>query len=402
MWEKVRLSELIEKPKSGEWGIEGEKIKVIRTTNFTNEGSIDFTNVVYRDISDEKIAEKKLYKGDIIIEKSGGSPSQPVGRVVFFNEEEDYLYNNFTSLLRPKKKRTVEKYIFWFLFYYYKSNKVLKFQNKTTGIINLKLNDYVDSINVPLPPLVIQQQIVAILDKADRLRQLDKAIEEKYDALAKSIFIDMFGDPVKNEKGWEVKKLKEITSYINSGNTPKGGRAVYVDNGIAFFRSQNVWKNKLVIEDIAYIDLDTHNKMKKSQLKNKDILMTKTGRINTENSSLGRAAIFYGEDNSANLNGHVYLIRIDNFNVVNEFILFILTTIEYRDYIRGVCVGGIDKRQLNKEHIEDFPIIIPPIALQNEFVQKIALINQMKEQEMKGEELFQALLQKAFKGELVS
>lgn len=177
----------------------------------------------------------------------------------------------------------------------------------------------------------------------------------------------MFGDPVANNKGWEVKKLKEISVQINSGNTPKGGSENYVNEGIIFFRSQNVWKNHLEMEDITYIDEVTHNKMYRSSLKYGDILMTKTGRINTENSSLGRAALYLGEDNKANVNGHVYFIRLKS-EVNNKFVLRILTSPEYRDLIRSVCVGGIDKRQLNKEHIESFPIITPPSYMVNEYV----------------------------------
>ncbi|PBH55551.1 restriction endonuclease subunit S [Clostridioides difficile] len=213
----------------------------------------------------------------------------------------------------------------------------------------------------------------------------------------------MFGNPVNNPRGWEVKRLNDISTEILSGTTPKGGSQVYIEKGIIFLRSQNVWKNKLVLDDVAYIDEETHNSMKKSSLKNRDILITKTGRINTENSSLGRAAMFLGEDDSANINGHVYLIRLKK-NIINEFVLFILTIDVYREYIRSVCVGGIDKRQINKEHLEEFPIILPPVELQNEFVGFIKEVDKLKlkiEDSLKQlEDNFNSLMQKAFKGEL--
>lgn len=257
---------------------------------------------------------------------------------------------------------------------------------------------------IPLPPLPIQEKIAAILDKADELRLKDQELQDKYDELAQAIFIDMFGDPVRNEKGWEVKRLEDLTSKIHSGNTPKGGSAVYTKTGIQFYRSQNVWKNRLDLDDIAFIDEATHLNMRNSSLMFRDILITKTGRINTENSSLGRAAMFLGADNTANINGHVYLIRINSSDINHSFVLYILTSIQYRDYIRKVCVGGIDKRQLNKEHIESFPIITPPLHLQEEFAKKIELINNLKAKANteRSEELFQSLLQRAFKGELVS
>ena len=117
---------------------------------------------------------------------------------------------------------------------------------------------------------------------------------------------------------------------------------------------------------MAYIDEATHRSMKKSSLRYKDILITKTGRINTENSSLGRAALFLGKDDSANINGHVYLVRLKN-TAIPEYIVTILTGEAYRKYIRKVCVGGIDKRQINVEQVEDFPIILPPIEMQKSF-----------------------------------
>ena len=236
---------------------------------------------------------------------------------------------------------------------------------------------YFDDIQIPVPSVDIQEKIANILDQAQELINKRKKQIQELDELVKSRFIEMFGDPINNPKEWEVKKLKNISTKILSGNTPKGGSEVYVDEGIMFFRSQNVWKNKLVLDDIAYIDKETHNKMLKSSLKNRDILMTKTGRINTENSSLGRAAMFLGEDDSANINGHVYLIRLQKGEII-EFVLFILTTNEYRDYIRSVCVGGIDKRQINKEHLEEFPIIYPPIELQNQFATFVNQVNKLK------------------------
>ena len=262
---------------------------------------------------------------------------------------------------------------------------------------------YLKQIVIPVPELDIQMKIVKCLDKANELIDKRKKQIDILDELVKSKFIEMFGDPINNPMGWQVKKLKDISTKILSGNTPKGGSEVYVDSGIMFFRSQNVWKNKLVLDDIAYIDEDTHNKMLKSSLKHRDILMTKTGRINTENSSLGRAAMYLGEDDKANINGHVYLIRLKE-EILNEFILFILTSKEYRGYIRSVCVGGIDKRQLNKEHIEDFPIIFPPIEQQKEFVTYVKQVDKLKFQMEKSlEELqynFNSLMQRAFNGEL--
>lgn len=180
-----------------------------------------------------------------------------------------------------------------------------------------------------------------------------------------------------NSRGWNTLPLKELSTLITNGTTPKGGQAVYVDSGLMFFRSQNVWRNHIIYDDIVYLDESTNASMKGSMLKHNDILITKTGRINTENSSLGRSALFTGEDDTANINGHVYLVRLDG-SIEPRFVLSILLTDSYRDLIRKVCVGAIDKRQLNLTHIQQFPIILPPLELQRKYVRSIEAIERQK------------------------
>lgn len=396
MWEKVKLGEVCFI--IGGYAFKSDQyinnaVPLIRISNI-NE------NQIYLDYEcsikdNNKYNQYEILNGDILIALSGAT----TGKFGIFNSHDKAYLNQRVGLIR-KTERSCQKFIFYYL-------NIIKDEilRKAGGAAQPNISTTeLGNFEIPLPPIQTQERIAEILDKADELRRKDKDLQEKYDQLAQAIFIDMFGDPVKNNKGWEVKKLDDFCSKILSGNTPKGGSEVYVKSGISFFRSQNVWKNKLELSDIAYIDEATHQKMKNSSLKDKDILITKTGRINTENSSLGRAALYRGKNDSANINGHVYLIRINSSEILPEFVVFILTTIQYRDHIRSVCVGGIDKRQLNKEHIQDFPIILPPIHLQEEFVKKIELINELKAKvnAEKSEELFQSLLQKAFKGELVS
>ena len=260
-----------------------------------------------------------------------------------------------------------------------------------------------EKITIPLPPLEEQKRIAAILDKADALRRKREKASALTDDLLRSVFLDMFSDPVANPKGWRVERLNNLSTKIRSGSTPVGGSKVYVEKGVVFLRSQNVWRKKLELDDVVYIDEATHRKMNNTSLKNGDILITKTGRINTENSSLGRAAFFLGEDGSANINGHVYLVR-PKPEVLNEFVLYIITTKEYRDYIRSVCVGGIDKRQINKEHLEQFPIIYPPIEDQQKFIERLQVIEKQKlalnKQFRLANNMFSSLFQRAFRSEL--
>jgi len=397
-WDMVRLGDVCEilngfAFKSNNYVDSG--YRVIRITNVQKGVIVDDDPKYYT--ASQTLDKYKLHDKDLLISLTGN-----VGRVGLIREDLLPAYlNQRVACLREKNPALSKEFLFSFLNFdnferaAISSSKGLAQKNMSTEW----LKDY----EIPLPPLEAQQQIADALDRASALIEKRKTQIEKLDLLVRSQFIEMFGDPVTNPKGWPVRKLKEIALAIQSGNTPKGGKQVYVDSGIMFFRSQNVWRNKIELSDIAYIEEKTHKKMSQTRLKNKDILITKTGRFNTENSSLGRAALFLGDDDSANINGHVYLVRLDE-NSAHEFILYILITDEYRDYIRKVCVGGIDKRQINKEHIEEFPIIMPPTELQCQFsdfflqvqTQKYLLQKSLQKLEIN----YKSLMQKCFNGEI--
>ena len=153
------LTNFIEVSFPGEWGQEdkdGSGVKVIRTTNFTNNGKLDLSDVVTRDIDSAKVEKKKLSKGDIILERSGGTNENPVGRVVYFEEDGEYLFNNFTQLLRCKEGVN-SLFIFYSLFNYYQMNKnvIRSMGNKTTGIQNLKMDRY---WQIPIADVSIERQ----------------------------------------------------------------------------------------------------------------------------------------------------------------------------------------------------------------------------------------------------
>ena len=165
------LSDFIEVSFPGEWGQEdkdGNGVKVIRTTNFTNTGKLNLADVVTRDIDPNKVEKKKLKKGDIILERSGGTNDNPVGRVVYFNEDGLYLFNNFTQLLRCKEEVN-SLFIFYFLFNYYQMNKriIRSMGNKTTGIQNLKMDQY---WQIPIADVSVERQneFEAIYNQADK------------------------------------------------------------------------------------------------------------------------------------------------------------------------------------------------------------------------------------------
>lgn len=184
------LAQLISKSFPGEWGLEdktGNGIKVIRTTNITNDGTLDLTETVTRNISDTKLQKKLLKKGDILLERSGGTKDNPVGRVAYFNENDAYVANNFTQTLRSIGD--IESYyLFHFLFYYYKMNKmkIRSMGNQTTGIQNLNMDDYMQIV-IPVPPREHQELFISIAKQAEKSKSELRQTIEKIDRVMKSL-----------------------------------------------------------------------------------------------------------------------------------------------------------------------------------------------------------------------
>ena len=185
-----KLEDLVSDTFPGEWGsepISENAIKVIRTTNFTNEGYLDLTDVVTRDIEPKKVVRKKLKQGDTILERSGGTKDNPVGRVVFFDEIGDYLPNNFTQVLRPKESVN-PVYLFYALYNSYNLNKAAMraMASQTTGIQNLSMSDFMAKFIV-LPSRNEQNKFEQIYRQADKSKFELKQCIENIDKVIKSL-----------------------------------------------------------------------------------------------------------------------------------------------------------------------------------------------------------------------
>ena len=154
----------------GEWGVEdtdGNGVRVIRTTNFTNTGKLNLADVVRRNIEEKKVSRKRILKYDTILERSGGTNDNPVGRVVLFEEDGLFLCNNFTQVLRFKD--IDPRFAFYALFYFYQTNRtaIRSMGSKTTGIQTLNLSKYLE-IGIPNATTEQQNAFIQIAEQADK------------------------------------------------------------------------------------------------------------------------------------------------------------------------------------------------------------------------------------------
>ena len=173
------------------------KVGVIRNTNFTKEGTLDDSDIAYLDVEAKKLEKRRLQFGDIILEKSGGGPKQPVGRVALFDKQEgDFSFSNFTAALRVLDPDELDfRFVHRFLHWTYLSGVTKGMQSNSTGIRNLDGDAY-KAIDISFPPLAEQQRIVAQLDalsqETQRLARLYERKHAALEALKKSLLHQAF------------------------------------------------------------------------------------------------------------------------------------------------------------------------------------------------------------------
>ena len=248
-------------------------------------------------------------------------------------------------------------------------------------------------IQIDLPPLATQQKIAAILDQAEAIILNNRAIVKKYDALTQSLFLDMFGDPVKNEKGWEVKNLGKILKFLTSGS--RGWAKYYSNAGDIFLRIQNIGYNKLRLDDLTFINTPNTAEAKRTKVEPGDIVISIT-------ADLGRTAVIPSDFPTAFINQHLAILRFSEES--NPFyISAFIASKGGQTLFNKLDKGGV-KSGLNFTDLKSYKLLLPPLELQNQFAERVAVIEAQKQQAQlelaKSEELFNSLLQRAFNGEL--
>src|SRR5690606_5039171 len=325
-----------------------------------------------------KSVNEFLFEGESLIFGTGGQAS-----IHFCSEKFAVSTDCFvTQIKNPEEWST--KFIYHFL-----SGNIHLLENgfKGAGLKHIS-KEYLKSISIPKPSLSIQKTIAAKLDKAQEIIVYNQQLLEKYDQLTQALFIDMFGDPVKNEKGWEKVKLGSL-SNISSGSTPSRTNERFFKGNIPWVKTGEV-KGKVII--------DTEEKISEEALKNSSCRIYPEGSIIIamygQGKTRGQIGLLGIEATTNQACAVIQPSKKMNFNY-----LFNLLFMSYED-LRGLGRGG-NQPNLNAGLIKNYEVLNPPIHLQNQFaerIEKIEIQKQMAQESLaKSEQLFQSLLKESFR-----
>ena len=254
-----------------------------------------------------------------------------------------------------------------FLYYYLKN---YRWEGSNKAVMGITLNKAtISKHKIAIPPKLTQLSIVSELDKLNELIQIKKEQLKDYDALAQSIFYEMFGDPVENEKGWEVKKLMEICDVRDgTHDSPK-----YVESSnYMLITSKNIVNRAISFDDVNYITEEDYNNInKRSKVDDGDIIMPMIGTI-------GNPVIVYLDNLHKFSIKNVALIKFfHNTSILNRYLLELMISDSFRKYLLSLNKGGTQKF-VALGTIRRMDIILPPLSLQQSFAHKIEQIERQK------------------------
>jgi type I restriction enzyme S subunit len=398
-WTYKKLGEVCESL-NGLW--KGKKppymnVGVIRNANFTKDFTLNFDNIEYLDVEEKQYSKRKLRAGDIIVEKSGGSDKQPVGRAVLFDKSEgEYSFSNFTSVLRIKDQNEIySAFLYKYLLYVYLGGATKKMQKATTGIHNLEFQQYLN-IDVPCIEMGVQQRIVERLDAAFENIEKLKANAEKQLAEAQTLFQKSLAKAMKPKEGWEERLLSEIVHpncSLSYGIVQPGD---HVENGIPVVRPVD-FNNQLYVkmDGLKRTKPEISDAYQRTILKGGEILLCVRG-------TTGTMGIASDELIGCNVTRGIVPIYFD-VDVCTKFVYYELLSPSLQDEIAHKTTGAALK-QINIKDLRNLHMSIPPLAEQQRIVERLDALSEniRKYEEIQRQiisecdALKQALLRKVF------
>ena len=325
---------------------------------------------------------KVAQPNDILI-----SVRAPIGALNFAKEE--CCIGRGLAALTPDRSKVSLEFIYWVLKW-----KKAELNSKGTGSTFKAISRKVlEETLVPAIDFEKQYEYAEILGKTYSIIKKYKKELNCLDGLIKARFVEMFGDPVTNEKGWNQKQLGEITTKLGSGATPKGGKEAYQEDGITLIRSMNVHNGLFEYKELAHISEEQATKLDNVTIEENDVLLNITG------ASVARSCVVPSKILPARVNQHVCIIRC-NQCIVPEFLNKLLIDDNYQRLLWSIARGGATREAITKQQVESLQIIVPPIELQNQFADfvnqvdksKVAVQKALDETQM----LFDSLMQEYF------
>jgi len=369
---------------------ENGKYNFIRTSDLGVVGrtsTLDCSRDKINDMAVMELGFRVIPKNSVLIPKSGAS--------IFLNHralttKDSYISSHLAAIV--PNSGIDPKFL-----YYWSTTLDAKSITNDVNYPSLRLTD-LEEVDIPVPPLETQKKIVAILDKAEEIKRLRAEANAQTQKLIQSVFLDMFGDPVTNPKGWKETVFGKIIVETKNGLYKQDK---FYGSGIPILRMYNIINQEIKLDNYHLINV-SEEELSQYRLDPGDILFN---RVNSP-IWLGKCAVIPNGLGKCIFESKNIRIRIDTNQASPYYIVHYLATPAGRREIIKRTKTAVNQATVNNEDIRNFKIILPPLELQRKYEDVINHIKKTRTNQKGNESMIRTvnnnLLSKAFKGELVA
>lgn len=328
-----------------------EGFRIIRISN-VQKGYIEDSAPVFYPLNSEDAKKYALTENDLLISLTGN-----VGRVgILSNELLPATLNQRVACIRIRNESQLTKsYLFNFLNSDYFERKCI---DSAKGVAQKNMStEWLKDYEIHLPPLEEQRRIAALLDKVSDLIAKRREQLDKLDELVKARFVEMFGDPVSNSKGWDKGTIRDVVSEVKYGTSKPA-----IDGGAyKYLRMGNItFDGRLDLSDLKYIDIPD-SELEKYMVRKGDVLFNRTN----SKELVGKTCVFDLNEPMV-IAGYIIRVRV-NSKVLPIYLSAVLNSQYGKQTLADMCKAIVGQANINAQELQDIAILIPPIELQEKF-----------------------------------
>jgi type I restriction enzyme, S subunit len=388
-WNTVQLAEIAEVDYGVTASARQQAVgpKFLRITDI-QDGVVDWDTVPWCECDTRSASDARLKSGDIVFARTGAT----TGKSFLIREcPTDAVFASY--LIRVRLRDPADPR---FISHFFQTQRYwTQISNSTRGVAQPGVNaTTLKSLKLPLPPLAEQRRIAEVLDRAEALRAKRRAALAQLDTLTQSIFLEMFGDPATNPKGWPIEKIGDLLESAAYGTSEKSEAS----GEFPVLRMNNITRNGgMDFAELKYMDLK-ESERERYLVRSGDVLFNRTNSADL----VGKTAIFRQSGRMAYA-GYLIRLRVNRENHP-EYLSAFLNTRYSKRLLRGMCKSIIGMANINATELQSIKIPAPSFSVQLEFARRVAAVEKLKSAHRASlaelDALFASLQHRAFRGEL--
>ncbi len=351
------ISELITKgttPTTLGYEFQDDGVNFLKIECFDENGGFIESKVAHiSEECNEKLKRSQLKVGDVLFSIAGA-----IGRVAIVTEE--MLPANTNQALAIIRIANEQVYLPYIRLILTSPIVIEQFEKKKQGVaqLNLSLKD-INEISIPLPSKEKQIELAELFDKIDGVIAKRKTEISALDDLIKARFVEMFGDPIKNPKGWEVVTIGDVVTEVRYGTSKpavEGGKYPYL-------RMNNLTVDgHLDLNDLKYIDI-SDDEIEKCVVRKGDVLFNRTNSIEL----VGKTAVFDLSEDMV-IAGYIIRVRL-NERLLPEILSQYMNLEALKDILRSMAKGAVNQANINAQELQNIKVYVPDMELQKQFIE---------------------------------